>query len=655
MTEEEEFELRRRFEAEQQGKPTLRQKIVASGPARLLQGMRDPIDAGAQLLPRGLEMLTSAGGLAPNPVSEFFGKEAKRVDVGISDAERELEQARAATGQTGFDAMRMGGNFISPANLAIASKLPAMATTGQRVLGGALAGATGGALTPVNTAENRDFAATKAGQTVLGAGAGAVLTPIAGAVGDFLTKQISKLRGPQQITISKTAEEFARSQGLDWESMGRPQREALQQQVLDAAKQYAGKDPAAMLRIADFKAEGMPYTLGQVTRDPAQFELEKNLSQLAGTGAPLKQRFSEQGATLRNKLGAYGGGAQEEQAAGQSIVAALRNYDETLRKGVSNAYTQARQSAGKDADVPLQGLSQDFAEVLDTFGEKVPGAVRANFAKYGVGPDKLTQQKVFTVEEADRLLKVINANQSNDPATNAALSALRGAVKKSVTQDAGVADVFAPARGLAAQRFKIQDAIPALEASASGAANPDTFVRNFILSKTAQTRQVQQMAEALRGESPEAFKEARAQVGAYLQRKAFGENSAGDKAFSPERFQTALRELGTEKLSAFFTPQEITQMQRLSRIGAYIDAVPNASKPNTSGNWGAIMSNIPFMPQSAALIGALKSGMSNQLNVNRALAAEPAAKLSPQQIEALSRVLAAGGVGAGAFTAQPLK
>lgn len=654
MTEEEEFEFRRRFEAEQPP-ATFKQKLLASGPMRAVQGIRDPIDAAAQLLPRGLEFVTSAGGLAPNPVSEFFGSEAQRVDAGIGQAERELQQARTATGQSGVDAWRLGGNVVSPANLAIASKLPAMATTGQRVLGGLFTGAAGGALTPVNTEENPNFAQSKAGQVVLGAGTGAVFAPVAGAVGDFVAKQLSRLRGPQQITLQKTAEQFARSEGLDWDNMGQAQRLSLQKQVEDAARTYAGKDPAAMMRIADFKAEGMPYTLGQVTRDPQQFAIEKNLSQLPGTGAPLTERFATQGELLRQKVGAFGGGAQEEQTAGNVLVKALRDYDDKLRKGVSNAYNQARQAAGKDADVPMQGLAQDFAEVLDTFGDKVPGAVRSNFGKYGIGPDSLTQRKVFTVEEADRLIKVINANQSNDPATNSALSALRGAVKRAVTQDAGVDDVFSQARSLAAQRFRTQDAIPALEASASGTVNPDTFVRNFIVNKSAQTGQVKDMARTLSQESPEAFQEARAQVGAYLQRKAFGENQAGDKAFSPERFATALRELGTEKLGAFFSPQEVQQMQRLARVGAYVDAVPNASRPNTSGNWGAIMTAIPGLPQSAAMLNALRSGAVNQLNVNRALAAEPAAKLTPQQIEMMSRLLSAGGLASGGLAAQPLK
>ena len=135
----------------------------------------------------------------------------------------------------------------------------------------------------------------------------------------------------------------------------------------------------------------------------------------------------------------------------------------------------------------------------------------------------MTQRKLFTVEEAEKLLKVINANQSNDPSTNTALAALRDSVKRAVTTEGGAEDVFGGARKLAADRFRLQDAVPALEASASGRANPDKFVDTFIVSKSAQTGQVQKMASLLKESDPAAFREARTQIGAYLQRKAFGE------------------------------------------------------------------------------------------------------------------------------------
>ena len=660
MTEQEEFEFRHRYEQEQaQSQPpaTFRQKLQSSTPMRVWQGMRDPIDAGAQLLPRGLELLTSAGGLSKNPISDFFGSEARRVDRMIADNEREYDQSRRVTGQDGVDASRVVGRVVSPANLAVATKLPAAISTGGRIATGMALGGVGGAMEPVNVDNNPNFSSTKAGQVALGAVTGGVLTPVLGKVGDFVGKQIAKASSSKPIVLSKTTEEYARSSGLNWEALGTAERAALQEQVANAARARAGRDPKALARIADFKAEGIPYTLGQVTRNPMQYATEKNLSQVAGVGDPLRERFSSQGAMLREIMGKYGVGALPEQEAGQVVTSALKSYDDLLAQQVRAQYSQARNSAGKEAAVPLQGLAQDFAEVLDTFGDKVPSAVRNNFGKYGIGVDdvNMTQRKIFTVEEADKLLKVINANQSNDPAVNAALSSLRSAVKRTVTQDAGVDDVFAGARKAAAERFSLQDALPALEASASGRANPDTFVQNYIISKTARSTQVRQMADVLKDQNPEAYSAARTQLGAYLNRKAFGENQAGDKAFSPERFSAAMREIGDAKLSAFFSPNEVAQMKRVSRIGAYMDAVPYASKPNTSGNWAAIMSRFPGMPQTLAVANAVKTGASNQLNVNRALTAQPGAELSPEQIRYASQLLGLTALSAGSASAQNLK
>ena len=645
--------------------PTLRQKVMSSTPMRVVQGMRDPIDAGAQLLPRGLEMLTSAGGLLPNRVSEFFGSEARRVDQGISEAEREYEAARMATGQEGADLARLGGNVLSPANAAIAARFPMMATTGMRVLGGAAMGATGGALQPVNMERNESFGATKAGQMLLGAGTGAVATPIMGKVSDFVGRKLAEVTAKNspsvKLSIQKAARDFAEESGVDWQDLSDAQRREWVQVVQKAASDYVGKDPKIAARIQDFKQLDTPYTLGQVTRDPMQFATERNLRQVAGVGDPLLARMTEQQRILQQRIGNFAAGADEAQTAGQQIITRLKAIDDDLSGEVRKAYQAARASAGKDAEVPLQGLAQDFAEVLDNFGDKVPSGVRNNFAKYGLGTDAqgTTQRRIFTVEEADKLLKVINANQSNDPAVNTALGALRGAVKRAVTQDAGADDVFAPARALAAQRFGLQDAVPALDAAAAGTANPDTFVQNFLLSKSASTPKVKELARLLREKDPEAFAQARSQIGAYIQRQAFGENIAGDKPVSPERLAKALRELGSEKLGAFFSPDEVAQIQRLSRVSGYIESTPAGAVPNTSGNWGAIManqlSNIPGVPMTGALIGALRNSASNQLAVNRALAAQPAPQLTPEQIRMMSQILSGGSLAAGAATAQQIK
>ena len=70
-------------------------------------------------------------------------------------------------------------------------------------------------------------------------------------------------------------------------------------------------------------------------------------------------------------------------------------------------------------------------------------------------------------------------------------------------------------------------------------------------------------ADLLKVTSPEAWQEARAQIGEYLKRAAFGENGAGDKAIAPERFQQAIRALGSERLGAF----HIKKLQNYSGLG----------------------------------------------------------------------------------------
>lgn len=653
MTEQEEFEFRARLEAEQSQKPTTRQQVQASFPMRVVQGARDPIDAGAQLLPRGLEFLTSAGGLAKNPVSDWFGQQAQSVDQGISQNEAEYEAARKATGQEGIDAGRLLGNVVSPANAAIASRLPAAVSTGGRIATGAALGASGGALSPVNTQNNPDFAGTKAGQMLIGGIASGTLTPIAGKVADKFASYIANKRAPSELVMQKSAQDIAQEMGLDYSAMTARQRTSLMDEIRTALQANLGKDPAAAMRKADFEAEGMPFLTGQATRDPLQFAAEKNLAQ---GNKEIASVLQQQGKQIRSNLGKYSMGASSEQQGGSALIDALRGYSNKLGEGVKGAYTVARNSAGKDAEVPMQGLAQDFATVLDNFGDKIPSGVLNQFKKYGIleGGD-MTQRKIFTVEEADKLLKVINANQSSDKATNAALTALRGAVKKAVTEDAGADDVFAGARKLAAEKFRLEDAVPALEAAASGAANPDTFVSNFIVSKNAQTPQVQQLAKILREQDPQAFSEARAQVGAYLQRQALGENLAGDKAVRPEMYAKALRQFGEEKLGAFFTPQEIASMQRNARIAAYIDSVPNASRPNTSGNWQAISNvaqKLPFMPTTLALGGALKSTIGNQLDATRALSGKLPTNPTPEDIALISKVLSGGAIAAGSTNTQ---
>lgn len=184
-----------------------------------LMGLKDPISGGAQLLPRALAGMTSLGGFAPNPVSEFFASEAQRVDEMV----RGEEQAYQAQREPGFDAARLAGNIFNPASFTPAARAAQLArarnvgTAGQA----AAAGVVGAAMQPV--VGEGDFGRQKTEQAVIGgvtgpigekvvAGAGRVLNPLASkAEATMRELGIVPTTGQTLGGQFKTLEEFAQN------------------------------------------------------------------------------------------------------------------------------------------------------------------------------------------------------------------------------------------------------------------------------------------------------------------------------------------------------------------------------------------------------------------------------------------------------------
>lgn len=141
---------------------------------KLLKGVRDPMDGGAQLLTKLLpKSVVDAGNAANNWLADKTGLVARLPEGGVDQMTREADakyQAqRAAGGESGFDGYRTIGNVLSPANLALAARAPAAVTLGGRMASGAFAGGTSAALSPVATG---DYWSEKAKQIALGAGIG---------------------------------------------------------------------------------------------------------------------------------------------------------------------------------------------------------------------------------------------------------------------------------------------------------------------------------------------------------------------------------------------------------------------------------------------------------------------------------------------------
>jgi hypothetical protein len=173
------------------GKTYSLEEVVGKKPqsagSRFVQGLRDPVDAGAQLLTHILpEGVVQAGNEFNNWLADKTGIVGKLPEGGVDQQIRENEASYVAP--EGVDWARIGGNILSPVNLAIASKVPVAATLPGRIGAGALGGAAMGGLQPVGEG---DFAEQKAKQIGLGAAVGGVLPMVTGAAARVINPRAS--------------------------------------------------------------------------------------------------------------------------------------------------------------------------------------------------------------------------------------------------------------------------------------------------------------------------------------------------------------------------------------------------------------------------------------------------------------------------------
>lgn len=173
------------------------------------RGVRDPIDALAQMLPRGLSAAASAVGA--KDTAKFLADEAKRVDALNLAVEERYQQERAARGGQGVDIGRIAGNIVNPVNLTVAGAAPQLAVRGAsalsalpvvgRAAGGVasasatpmgqavIGGAAQGLAQPVFDTETKNYATELLKNVGIGAAAGGVAQKAISGVGRVLSPQ----------------------------------------------------------------------------------------------------------------------------------------------------------------------------------------------------------------------------------------------------------------------------------------------------------------------------------------------------------------------------------------------------------------------------------------------------------------------------------
>ena len=682
-------------------------KTTAGAPSQLkgstaggaFMGLRDSVDAGAQMLRRVVpESVGAAVDNLGNKLADFGLPVARSngvqgVDAIVKTANDEYDTSRRMAGRDGIDLARIGGNIANPINRVV-PMAGATSTAAVATRAGAQGGISG-LFQPVT--EPGNFWQDKATQAAVGGGFGAA----GGAIADKLTQAVGNrfaamrekpgfpqmLGGQPQLPVQVQANDLltkaAADQGIDLATIPRNILDDVRGKVEAAIKSGKKLDGATLVRQAEGRAvlgDDAGLMLGQSTRDPMQFASELDLRGIQGAGKPIADRLNLQNQRLIDKVGGMGAkSAPDAYEAGDVAIKSLQATDAQLSKAVTAAYNRFRASSGSTIDVPLQPMAQKLGEVLETYGqENIPAAVLSKLNQYGLGGMK--QTKVFDLLEADKLIKIINANLDPMKASQAgALGALRKGLSESIeaaeVQSQGAsgpsAQMLKDALGLAKSRFGLHEAVPALEAAAKDAAGKQAFVQRYVTARGVEPDTLKGLIKLM---SPEAVDAVRRNVlSDILEKAAPGAGRGSDAAlFSQAGFNRALDSIGDRKLLMIFGDEGVKQLRQIGRVSEWIQKAPKGSAVNNSNTGSAAFNLLQGMAgksESQLLnkltglpgVNLVKNSLSQSLDesaARNALMANPrasSAQLSPEEINALRPYLSLTGGAFGGSAASGLR
>ncbi len=188
---------------------------------RIGQGMRDPIDGSAQLLTKMLPQgMVNAGNSLNNWLADNTGLVGRLPAGGVDQQVRENEakyQASRGDEAGRFDAYRMGGNVLSPANVAIAARTPQAVSTLGRVGLGALGGAASGAMNPVTAGD--DFTSEKLKQVGVGGAFGGAVPAVVGGVSRVVSPKASVNPNVQLLKSEGVTPTIGQALGGRWNTL----------------------------------------------------------------------------------------------------------------------------------------------------------------------------------------------------------------------------------------------------------------------------------------------------------------------------------------------------------------------------------------------------------------------------------------------------
>lgn len=513
----------------------------------------------------------------------------------------------------GFGAVGMGGplNSVAARASGVPSKVASLLAANPVQQAGAAVGA-GGAAGAVREAGGGPVSQAVGGLvgSVAGGFAGSGIEGISKAISAGLRPQMKAQEVEQQIQL------VLRGSGIDWNALPERVKQGMRAEVASAMNTGADLNPDAVRRLVSFKATGTTPTRGMLTQDPVQITREQNLARVGAnsTDMGLQQLPALQNrnaaSLLRNldDLGARG--APDAYTAGQRAVGAVSADLSRARGVVDSLYQQARDTSGRSAQLDGAAFASNVNKALDDalLGYAVPKSVENKLNQIALG------EVPFNVDFAEQLktvignigaagkgdattkaMGIIRRELDNTPLRGAGpvkpgnLPAVPGMIPRATQAELGQESITAFNRARQANRGLMQrvESSPALEAVYRGLkegqpVDPDNFVKRFIVGQGASVADVRSLQRSFAAD-PAARDAVKQYIAAHLKSAATSGTEDITK-FSSSAFARALDSIGERKLSAFFTPEEIAQLDSVKKAATLMQAQPVGTAVNNSNS-----------------------------------------------------------------------
>lgn len=362
------------------GKWTVDDAPEMSRMEQFTQGLKDPINGGAQLLTNILpDSVVKAGNKANNWLADKTGLVGRLPEGGVDQQVREQEaQYQARRGDSSLDKYRLAGNILNPANVAVAAKLPQAASLVGRMGAGAGGGALSGLLNPVTEG---DFGSEKTKQVGIGAAFGGAMPAVTGG--------LARIVSPNASINPNLA--LLKAEGV---------------------KPTVGQSLGGWANSAEEKLQSLPFTGDMITRARAGANEQFNNAAINRATAPLGVKIQGSGQQAINEASdvvskaytasdALLGGFKVDKTA-QNELASLVKMASSLPKSERNVFNSNLQNVQSSLSPNGSLLADAYGTLKSKIGKDAADFTGSNDAYQKKLGNALTEMQSILVNNAKR-------------------------------------------------------------------------------------------------------------------------------------------------------------------------------------------------------------------------------------------------------------